>query len=261
MSIADSLISLKNTKAAIKAAIIAKGVAVADTDAFATYPSKIGKITSGGGGSNDINTPTIVQHGMSIGQDIPVTLATAPTVGNILLAFIGHWNNGFTPNTGWYVIAQNSSAQKDIACICAKIVTAADTINVTPQGNINGPLAVFELSGLSIGAVIDSYVLAQDVTTQAVSGSWNTVLSNAGLKSTKNSGLIIGMFSFYSGTTKPTLSGDNIQEVDSLITYSRSAISFKDVYTSQMSIALTATTADTGAVGLMTGIAIPDISI
>lgn len=48
-TIAEQLTSLSNTKTAIKDAIVAKGVAVADTDPFSAYPTKIGQISGGGG--------------------------------------------------------------------------------------------------------------------------------------------------------------------------------------------------------------------
>lgn len=48
-TIAEQLTSLANTKTAIKDAIVAKGVAVADTDPFSAYPTKIGQIQTGGG--------------------------------------------------------------------------------------------------------------------------------------------------------------------------------------------------------------------
>ena len=48
-TIAEQLTSLANTKTAIKDAIVAKGVQVADTDPFSAYPDKIGQISGGGG--------------------------------------------------------------------------------------------------------------------------------------------------------------------------------------------------------------------
>lgn len=48
-TIAEQLTSLANTKTAIKDAIVAKGVSVADTDTFASYATKIGEIQAGGG--------------------------------------------------------------------------------------------------------------------------------------------------------------------------------------------------------------------
>ena len=47
-TIAEQLTSLANTKTAIKDAIVAKGVSVADTDTFASYPAKIAEISGGG---------------------------------------------------------------------------------------------------------------------------------------------------------------------------------------------------------------------
>lgn len=46
-TIAEQLTSLANTKTAIKDAIVAKGVSVADTDPFSAYPAKIGEISGG----------------------------------------------------------------------------------------------------------------------------------------------------------------------------------------------------------------------
>lgn len=50
-TIAEQLTSLANTKTAIKDAIVAKGVTVADTDPFSAYAGKIGQIQAGGGGA------------------------------------------------------------------------------------------------------------------------------------------------------------------------------------------------------------------
>ena len=50
-TIAEQLTSLANTKTAIKDAIVAKGVTVADTDPFSAYPAKISQIQAGGGGA------------------------------------------------------------------------------------------------------------------------------------------------------------------------------------------------------------------
>ena len=51
MATADKLKKVLDTKLAIKQAIIEKGVAVSDTDTFASYPEKIRVIPTGGGGS------------------------------------------------------------------------------------------------------------------------------------------------------------------------------------------------------------------
>ena len=46
-TIAEQLTSLANTKTAIKDAIVAKGVSVADTDTFSSYAQKIAQISGG----------------------------------------------------------------------------------------------------------------------------------------------------------------------------------------------------------------------
>lgn len=48
-TIAEQLTSLAETKTAIKGAIVAKGVQMADTDTFRSYADKIGQIQAGGG--------------------------------------------------------------------------------------------------------------------------------------------------------------------------------------------------------------------
>ena len=50
-TIADKLTYLSDTKAAIKSAIIAKGVTVSDSDTFRSYADKISSISGGGGSS------------------------------------------------------------------------------------------------------------------------------------------------------------------------------------------------------------------
>lgn len=54
-TISDKLTYLEGTKSAIKDAIVAKGVAVLDSDTFRSYADKIGQIESGGGGKIDLS--------------------------------------------------------------------------------------------------------------------------------------------------------------------------------------------------------------
>src|SRR5574344_2004248 len=60
MSIANKLNKLVETKSAIKTAIVNKGVAVSDSDTFASYADKIASISGGGG------TPTEGIYGVFI---------------------------------------------------------------------------------------------------------------------------------------------------------------------------------------------------
>lgn len=54
-TISDKLTYLEGTKSAIKDAIVAKGVAVSDSDTFRSYANKIGQISGGGGGKVNLN--------------------------------------------------------------------------------------------------------------------------------------------------------------------------------------------------------------
>lgn len=54
-TISDKLTYLEGTKSAIKDAIVAKGVAVSDSDTFRSYADKIGQISGGGGGNINLN--------------------------------------------------------------------------------------------------------------------------------------------------------------------------------------------------------------
>lgn len=54
-TISDKLTYLEGTKSAIKDAIVAKGVAVSDSDIFRSYADKIRQISGGGGGKINLN--------------------------------------------------------------------------------------------------------------------------------------------------------------------------------------------------------------
>ena len=53
-TIAENLKSISDSKAAIKTAIIAKGVAVSDSDALNTYAAKIDSIVAGSSGETSL---------------------------------------------------------------------------------------------------------------------------------------------------------------------------------------------------------------
>lgn len=254
MSIADSLISLKNTKAAIKAAIIAKGVAVADTDAFSTYPIKIGNITSGGGTGTSYQ-PTVLQHAISTAADGYPTLASTPTVGNLLVLCFAHWSGYYAIPDGWNFISGQGNASKDNIKICCRLVISGDT--TTPfTNNVNGAMTLFEIAGMPKNIISLNGTSLKGITTQAVAGTFDTTLADVPANS---SGLIVGMFSFYAGTTKPILSGDNIQELDNAQYTNHSVISFKDIFSEKETVTITATTADSGTEAVFAGVVLPNL--
>lgn len=64
---ADKLNKLKQTKQAIKAAIVNKGVEVTDTDTFASYASKIDSIQTGGSGGG-----FVIPNGVKLGHSLAI---------------------------------------------------------------------------------------------------------------------------------------------------------------------------------------------
>ena len=74
-TITDKLNKLAETKSAIKTAIVNKGVAVSDSDTFASYADKIASI-SGSGGSGDLDfskigydsAPAVITEGIAAGE-------------------------------------------------------------------------------------------------------------------------------------------------------------------------------------------------
>lgn len=67
-TISDKLTYLEGTKSAIKDAIVAKGVAVSDSDTFRSYADKIGQI-SGGGGKINLNDYGLTFSNSSMTQE------------------------------------------------------------------------------------------------------------------------------------------------------------------------------------------------
>ena len=75
-TITDKLNKLAETKSAIKTAIVNKGVAVSDTDTFASYADKIASIEGGSGGGGDLDfskigydsAPAVITEGIAAGE-------------------------------------------------------------------------------------------------------------------------------------------------------------------------------------------------
>ena len=96
---ADKLNKVLETKAAIKDAIVAKGVTVADTDTFASYPAKIAAISGGGAATDewqpDPEWPDIEKIVEEDTSDYPIK------IGLLYLAAMPSYSNncGFYSNT------------------------------------------------------------------------------------------------------------------------------------------------------------------
>lgn len=80
MSITDKLQTLKNTKQAIKQAIIDKGIEVSDTDAFASYADKITSITANDDGSNNIVTGLTINNFINVDSNNKLIKSTSSDI-------------------------------------------------------------------------------------------------------------------------------------------------------------------------------------
>ena len=109
-TIADALTLLANNKAAIKQAIIDKGVAVSDNDALSTYADKIESIETGGGGGGP--APYIVNplNGDFLGTSTSVGAVThqyqisGGTISECYIACTSlstYGGSGFYNNASW----------------------------------------------------------------------------------------------------------------------------------------------------------------
>jgi len=101
MTISDELTTLQNTKTAIKNAIVAKGVTVADTDAFASYADKIGTIETGSGSGSAEVAGLTIDNFVSVDSNGKLTrgsnsefVCTATDIGDRCFYYI--YNNNAT---------------------------------------------------------------------------------------------------------------------------------------------------------------------
>lgn len=103
-------------------------------------------ITGGGGGGS---TPAVVQVKSAIGATSAVTLGTAPTAGNMLLAICTHWNTLSTfVNAGWNLIDSNNGAVTDGFIIAAKYAIPGESATQTPFPAASSmSTTIFEISG------------------------------------------------------------------------------------------------------------------
>lgn len=93
-TIAEQINYLAETKTAIKEAIVAKGVSVADYDTFRSYAEKIASIETGGGGSsmeywsipNDNDANSIIVNMLEIGLICKLAKGISIQTGQTMIA-------------------------------------------------------------------------------------------------------------------------------------------------------------------------------
>lgn len=112
--------------------------------------------TAGGGGSYVGGTPpTIVQAQAAQGSNvISVTFGSAPTNGNLLVAFFFDTGGNPTAGSGWTALDLLTSAALD-ASIFIKTAGAGESTTQTPSSSTGGStaLVVWEISGVATGIV------------------------------------------------------------------------------------------------------------
>ena len=98
-TITDKLNKLAETKSAIKTAIVNKGVAVSDSDTFASYADKIASISGGGGGSGDLDFS-------KIGYDsAPAVITEGIAAGEVLYNRFNHNSSSWEAALGGWIIS------------------------------------------------------------------------------------------------------------------------------------------------------------
>lgn len=104
--------------------------------------------------------PTLVQEAIAIGATVPVTLTSAPTAGNLLIAVGTHFNNSPTSDihTGWQQIVMTNGAN-DGMVVAIKEVGAGESATQTPwapSGSAGTAVALFEVANAGIVEAIDT---------------------------------------------------------------------------------------------------------
>lgn len=128
-------------------------------------------VSGGGGGGSLGPTPTIVQKaiGSNSSTGTTVTLASAPTPGNVLVAIFGGYSGSSNPYDspivaspeGFGVLACAPSNANEVSYAVARKVVSGDGTSYTFTVNSGGMVALYEISGAGyIKAVPMTNVLA-----------------------------------------------------------------------------------------------------
>lgn len=189
MNIADSLLLLNNTKAAIKSAIEAKGVTVGSAS-FATYPDKIAAIPTGGTGEYVRPSDWLVIPMLTATDQKFVGLhAVFPDANYVALSAAGaytvDWGDGTVESISAGVTAQHeyNSATYDTSntTLCVRGYKQA-MVTVTPQVGqsftaLNLQIRNSELLAVSGTAWLDVSVAGASLATLTIGGTTPVVHS------------------------------------------------------------------------------------
>ena len=142
------------------------GAAPASTIYFDTANNMTGYIGFSGrwkpfsqGGAPSL--PTVMQSGINTGNITGITLGSAPTQGNILVALVTHAANNITPGSGWTALYNGNGAVDGVSCF-TKTAGAGESATQNSNSAISsGVIAMFEVQG-GLG-IVDTSATSHDV--------------------------------------------------------------------------------------------------
>lgn len=121
-------------------------------------------------------TPTIVQFAMKSATLGAVVMGTAPTNGNLLIAFCAHVATSITPGTGWISLFQ-TSASNDGPAYFYKVAGVGESTSQSPTtATSTGGIVIYELAAACSSLITSALdqtgiALVQPITSQKALGS------------------------------------------------------------------------------------------
>ena len=149
---ADKLLAISNSKVAIRDAIVAKGVAVPTGTVLSDYATKIGEITTGGGGGSETAEPWVrptewlaLPDNVDGVQKVSILNAVFDTDSEFVAllcngAYTVDWGDGVVENFADNVKAQHKYTYSDVDLNSDTVVTFGYKqciITITPQAGQN----------------------------------------------------------------------------------------------------------------------------
>jgi hypothetical protein len=160
-----------------------------------TITASGGVISAVGGGGG--TSPAIVQSALLVSSSATgsVTLGSAPTAGNMLIALGTRWQSTINTGSGWTFLVNQGAQANDIGSIWYKIVGAGESATQTWASNTTGwAMAVYEVSGVAPQTIITATAVATQ--------TGNSLSGNLGVP--KSGSLGLGLF-MSQQRTNPTL--------------------------------------------------------